>query len=699
MGATHLLRTLFAGLLATAVLASALPATLAQAEDEVSIPDAGLKTCISSQLANDKLPGDLTASNLARLVHLYCNSSRNASITDLTGIQALTGARGISISNLTTTDISPLATLTNLTGLQLADPQLEEAAPLVSLTSLATLILDAPAVTDYSFLAGFTSLRGLDLRLGPTFDPTSVPSLPSLRTVVIRDPNQDALALPAKFPGITHLTLKSQASTLSELSLPDSLTWLTIDDAALTRLPQLAATSSATKATLYTRSLTTLDGIQAFPQLRTLQAPSSANLQDVSALSQDSHLAEFAAGPSKIDSLASFSELTELRTLRVPQAALTDLGPLRDLQLTTLDVSGNRIRTLAPLTGMQLESFTATNLGITSLDAPGLLHAGAKVVLAYNNLGAEPGLESVAEAGTLDLSHNQLTDVRGLAGLTATASVDLSYNQIKDFSPIPDTVQAITKTQVVPFLPSIKAEKPFDFGLRSVTGDPICPTITPATPCQDGVATFATAGTYELSGAPDYVFITPFYVREAIGQFVTMKPSLPEHAKVESVLDGNTGFAWNPMPTSWQVDWYRDDVLVRSDVSTSWESQAFRVGVADFGHRITVCRTGSRDEFATARTCSDPVKIEPGVMVNTSGPSYKGAPYAGRTMTVRHGGWPSGARFTYTWYVNGHRVKTTTTPKLKLKRSYRNKMLRVRVTITKTGYATVNCSTRSQRIR
>ncbi|HSH75864.1 MAG TPA: leucine-rich repeat domain-containing protein, partial [Longimicrobiales bacterium] len=85
------------------------------------------------------------------------------SITDIDGIQNLTGLVDLQLDNNALTDIGQLNGLTGLIALALEGNAISDLGPLSALTSLDQLTLEANAITDVGPLSGLTSLRVLGL--------------------------------------------------------------------------------------------------------------------------------------------------------------------------------------------------------------------------------------------------------------------------------------------------------------------------------------------------------------------------------------------------------------------------------------------------------------------------------------------------------------------------------------------------------
>ncbi len=123
----------------------------------VDIPDSSLRTAIEKALG--KASGaTITTADMAKLTHL---DTRNAYISDLTGLELATNLTGLNLSDNNISDISPLTGLMNLRQLWLASNNISDISPVAGLTNLIELILQNNAISDISPVAGLTNLTGL----------------------------------------------------------------------------------------------------------------------------------------------------------------------------------------------------------------------------------------------------------------------------------------------------------------------------------------------------------------------------------------------------------------------------------------------------------------------------------------------------------------------------------------------------------
>jgi hypothetical protein len=87
-------------------------------------------------------------------------------------------------------------------------------------------------------------------------------------------------------------------------------------------------------------------------------------------------------------------------------------------------------------------------------------------------------------------------------------------------------------------------------------------------------------------------------------------------------------------------------------------------------------------------------------LLTTAKPVIHGRAKVGRTLVAKHGRWSPGTTFTYTWYAGPRVIKHHRSARLRLTKARRGDRVRVKVTGTKSGYATVSrTSVRTRRVR
>ncbi len=177
--------------------------------DILEFEDEALEQALRDYL---ELPqGPLTSPRLRTITELNLT---NAGIETLTGIEALTSLRVLTLDSNAITDVTPLATLARLETLSLRDN---------AITDLGSLQIGA--------LAGLPSLRELSLRNNHIDDITPLAVLTTLRDLDLRDNRIDDTSLSSlsAMHHLDHLNLRgNQVTTLTPLATLSSLTYLNL---------------------------------------------------------------------------------------------------------------------------------------------------------------------------------------------------------------------------------------------------------------------------------------------------------------------------------------------------------------------------------------------------------------------------------------------------------------------------------------
>lgn len=175
-------------------------------------------------------------------------------------------------------------------------------------------------------------------------------------------------------------------------------------------------------------------------------------------------LTELDASEAGVTSLQGIQNLVNLRVLDVTGNAISDLRPLSGLEilqvlfisssglttldgiqslesLTFLDAHDNAIADLAPLarlTGLQFLDLTGNGIGDVGPLAglTGLL----SVRLGDNSISDLDALRGLSNVLSVSLFANEVTDLTPLTGLTALSTLDLSQNiSLSDIQPLIDS--------------------------------------------------------------------------------------------------------------------------------------------------------------------------------------------------------------------------------------------------------------------
>ncbi len=120
---------------------------------------------------------------------------------------------------------------------------------------------------------------------------------------------------------------------------------------------------------------------------------------------------------------------------------------------------------------------------------------------------------------------------------------------------------------------------------------------------------------------------------------------------------------------------------------TGGTSSALTVTAASLGKRITVRVTGTRAGYVRVTRTSAPT-VAVGKALRTATPTIAGIAAVTNVLTARPGSWTPGTTLTYRWYADGVAIGSATKSTLRLSTSLTGKAITVRVTGSKSGYAT-----------
>lgn len=197
------------------------------------------------------------------------------------------------------------------------------------------------------------------------------------------------------------------------------------------------------------------EDLKFLPYLKTLNIPqgSEGDLLVLAALNRLESLSIQGRKLSQEEliAIAGRKTLTSLSLPNCSLSSITDLEPLTEL--TYLDLSGNTLRNLAPLSVMTgLRELYLANNAVNTLEALKPLKKLEKLDVSYNSLhtleqiyglksltvlragnnqiGSILGISDLQNLTVLDLGHNNLTEVKMLTALTGLNELNLSNNAI-----------------------------------------------------------------------------------------------------------------------------------------------------------------------------------------------------------------------------------------------------------------------------
>lgn len=145
-----------------------------------------------------------------------------------------------------------------------------------------------------------------------------------------------------------------------------------------------------------------------------------------------------------------------------------------------------------------------------------------------------------------------------------------------------------------------------------------------------------------------------------------------------STLTAKVG-PWSP-GTSFTYQWYADGAAISGATSST-----LKLGTAQKGKRISVKVKGAQPGYTSVTKVSAAT-----ARVMTAGTAViSGTPVHGRTLTASPGTWTSSTTLRYQWYADGVAITGATGTTLKLGSGQKDKAIRVKVTGSRSGYATV----------
>lgn len=633
--------------------------TPAHAEEPVVIPDADLRLCISRNL-NTSASETFTESQLQGLRSLNCTYT-DLHVSDLTGLEHLTGALRVMFVEGGIRDLSPLSGLTNLSQLAVGGNPVESLAPILPLTGLRNLDIHGTRISDASALSGMPALDTLTVGDSPARDYRFLSSIASLRTLRVID---------------------ADIQSLDGIGIPGGLTTVWLETPKLRSLHGLEDARSVRN--LYAGAewatqgpMNEISDISALTHLDDLTVVylMGNRISDLAALARKPKLEFLGLNRNRIKDLRPLVALPSLRHLVLNENELTDISPLADLTgLNDLEIAWNRIESVEPL----------RNLALEQLWAP------------VNQISDITPLASIDSLQDVYLAYNGVTDVSALAGLTNLRSVSIPGNRIVDLSAFAGSpVRISAPNQAVRASAPAMVGAPSPLGVINQDGVAICPVRTePKTaPCKSGNMTYPDSGTYQSWFADEDEDGNVRFsgsVSQHAGPDRTFKkthsPTLQGDAKVGASLFLSAA-SWSPKPETYTHSWYRDGKLIKGAEANS--HHYYTATAADLGHRIKGCMTGHLNGFVAKTVCSTySGKVGRGEIRTTRKPKLS-APtkiVTDATLKALPGKWEEGVSFKYQWQKNRKNIKGATKATFKLRASDVGDAIRVRVTGSKPGY-------------
>ncbi|MBU3976553.1 MAG: leucine-rich repeat domain-containing protein [Actinobacteria bacterium] len=419
----------------------------------VTIPDVGLYSCLSEAVGS--YPVVFRSQDLAALTSLDC-SYRN--ISDLTGLDALTGLTSLNLGHNSLVNLAPLGTLTGLTSLDLESNSLANLAELSTLTGLTSLDASNNVITDISGLSALADLTTLDLGDNRI---TTITALSGMTELTLLTLSNNWIADLTPLAGLTGLTYSAtgqiidvnvESATATPLgikyidgALPDFVlpTGVTIENgdvtaaAGLYSITFVNAPASEGAAAIFSGTVSLNAHVDvAIPdsgfaacladQLDLPAGTSTFSNIDLAGIS------DLSCARRMITSIEGAQYLTGAVLLDFSRNAIADITPLTDLsQVVSLDLSDNNFASLAPLSGhVNLQNLYANGNVISDLSPLAALASLKKLNVSDNQLHSLEGLEGLTNILEVQAASNQLTTLAPLATQARLTTIDVSDNQL-----------------------------------------------------------------------------------------------------------------------------------------------------------------------------------------------------------------------------------------------------------------------------
>ena len=240
---------------------------------------------------------------------------------------------------------------------------------------------------------------------------------------------------------ITELEIPAEVQDLSQLSLFDELTSLTIRDRSAIDLSFLSGLQKLTRLDL---SGCAIDAEQ-LPFVGGLGLLEEVHLSGcgLSTLSGLEGLANAKYLDLSVNSLSDLSPLmgcTRLETLNLQHNAVSSFKVLGHLtELRELNLANNSLADLSPVSSCQkLEQLNVSTNLLTSLSGIGNLTALQTLDASYNDLTDITGIGSCTALTEVNLSNNVLESMDEMVSLVNVVNMDVSYNDILSIPDFPD---------------------------------------------------------------------------------------------------------------------------------------------------------------------------------------------------------------------------------------------------------------------
>ncbi|HEY3545113.1 MAG TPA: peptidoglycan-binding protein [Propionicimonas sp.] len=163
----------------------------------------------------------------------------------------------------------------------------------------------------------------------------------------------------------------------------------------------------------------------------------------------------------------------------------------------------------------------------------------------------------------------------------------------------------------------------------------------------------------------------------------TPTPTVTGTTTVGRTLTADAG-SWAPAPVALSYQWFRGKSAIKGATGTTYVLQD-----ADAKATIRVAVTGAKAGFTTVTKTSGATEaVVPANQVTTGKPKITGTATSGKTLRVKPGTWgPGKVKLSYRWYRGSKAIGGATKSTYKLKSADKGKTITVKVTGSRSGFA------------
>ncbi len=364
--------------------------------------------------------GDFSGLPALTTLNLSGNSISNISV-----LSGLTKLRELNLGDNSISNISALSGLTKLTILDLADNSITNVSALERLTALTYLDLSGNPISNYDPLRRLlAAIDGIEehpgLRLDINIPPVFTEGTSTRRYVAEYTPSDQDIGDPVSATDANKddLTYSLEGTDADAFNI-DSATGQLQTNAALRYQTKRSYSVTVSVDDSYSGTDTIAVTIYVTDVNEASITPVNKRTQQV----QDAILAEVPEADNADEvTVAHLAAITEL-SLSYKEILSLKAGDFSGLpSLTELDLSGNYISNISPLTGL------------TKL---------TKLYLSWNSISNIWTLSGLTKLTYLDLSGNSITSVSVLERLTTLTELKLSDNSISNYDPLRRLLTAI----------------------------------------------------------------------------------------------------------------------------------------------------------------------------------------------------------------------------------------------------------------